>query len=186
MSAGPPEHGRPALKLETGITGLVLRDLEPEDAPAFVDLVSGNREHLMAGNGSLPPDNVEDVVAWMCPRQDRNFGLVLWLDGTLIGHITVAHLTRTAGDTKPLLAQSPDGWGIGYWLGAQYTGRGYATEGCRTLMDYVRTEFRATDFYSGTFVSNEKSRRVLERLGFEVYKTTDDFVSYRLLERVSL
>lgn len=186
MTARTPEHQRPAVEAETKIPGLILRDLEPDDAPAFADLVSRNREHLMAGNGSVPPEKVEDVVAWMCPRWDRNFGLALWLDDVLIGHITVSHLTHDGGDAEALRAQSPDGWGIGYWLGAEYTGRGYATEGCRTLMDHVRSEFRATDFYSGTLVTNEKSQAVLRRLGFEVYKTTDTFISYRLLERTSL
>ena len=186
MTSTAPGSERPPLEVRTSVAGLVMRDLEAVDAQAFADLVRRNRDHLLTGNGSVPPEDVEDVIAWMCPRWDRNFGLALWLGGSLIGHITVSHLIHDGGDAAALLAQSPDGWGIGYWLGAEHTGHGYATEACRALMDYVRTEFGATDFYSGTFVTNDKSQGVLKRLGFELYKTTDTWVSYRLLERVSL
>lgn len=182
----PRESERPVLELTTSIAGLVLRDMEDSDAPAFVGLVDRNRDHLMAGNGGVPPDRVDDVVQWVCPRLARNFQPGLWLDGELVGHITVAHLSQTRGNTEELLARSPNGWGTGYWLSADHTGQGYATEACRTLMEYVRTDHGAIDFYSGTFPHNLKSQAVLERLGFEVYKTTDEYVSYRLLERVSL
>lgn len=154
MTSAEHTPDREPLELTTAVPGLGLRDLDPSEAQAFVDLVVRNRDHVMAGNGSVPPDRVEEVVAWMCPRWDRNFGLALWLDDTLIGHITVSHLTHDGGDVEALLAQSPDGWGIGYWLGSEYTGHGYVTEACRTLMDFVRTEFGATDFYSGTLVTN--------------------------------
>lgn len=167
-------------------SGLVLRELDASEAQAFGDLVARNRGHLMEGNGSLPPDAVEDVVASMCFRLDRSFGFGLWLDDTLIGHVTVGHLSYSPGAPEELTAPSSTSWGIGYWLGSEFMGHGYATEACRAVMDFARTEFRATDFYAATRADNVKSQAVLERLGFEVYKTTDTGVSYRLLERVSL
>ena len=185
MKPTPFEHQRPALELAV-TPDLVLRDLGPADAPAFADLVRRNRDHLMAGNGSVPPEEAQDVLAHMCPRWERNFGLGLWVGDQLVGHVTVAHLSATQGNTEALLLASPNGWGLGYWLGSEHTGRGYATVASQALMDYARAEHGATDFYSGTLPHNRRSQAVLERLGFEVYKTTDEFVSYRLLERVSL
>ena len=140
----------------------------------------------MTGNGSVPPDSVEDVVAQVCFCLDRSFGFGLWLGDILIGHLSVAHLSYSPGAPEELMAPESTSWGVGYWLGSEFTGHGYATEACRAGMDYVRGEFGATDFYAATRVDNAKSQAVLERLGFEVYKTTDTGLSYRLLERVSL
>ena len=84
---------RPPIELTTGVPGLVLRELDPSEAQAFGDLVARNRDHLMAGNGSVPPERVEEVVEMMCFRLDRSFGFGLWLEGTLIGHVSVGHLS---------------------------------------------------------------------------------------------
>lgn len=186
MTSVEPGSKRPPLELRTAVDDLVLRDLDPTEAQAFAELVGRNRDHLMAGNGSVPPDTVDDVVALMCFRLDRSFGFGLWLGDRLIGHVSVAHLSYSPGAPEELAAPSSTSWGIGYWLGSEYTGCGYVTEACRTGMDYVRAEFGATDFYAATQPSNTKSQAVLERLGFEMYKTTETAVSYRLLERVSL
>lgn len=186
MASSEPTVDRPPLEVNTAVPELVLRELDPSEAKAFVDLVERNRGHLMAGNGSVPPDTVEEVVTSMCFRLDRTFGFGLWLGGTLIGHVSVGHLSYSPGAPEELMAPCSTSWGLGYWLGSEFTGHGYATEACRAAMDYVRAEFGATDFYAATQVHNAKSRGVLERLGFEVYKTTDTAVSYRLLERISL
>lgn len=178
---------RPPLELPTAISGVVLRDIEPSDAPAYMDLVLRNREHLTEfGAETLPPHSIDDVLAWVCNRPERDFQPGIWMNGKLVGHVLISHLAYARGDTEQLLAASPNGFTLGYWIGKEFAGRGYVTEACRALMNYVRSEFGVTDFYSGTFPGNQRSQAVLERLGFEVYKATDEFVSYRLLERVSL
>ncbi len=55
---------------------------------------------------------------------------------------------------------------IGYWLAAEYQGRGIMTEACRSIIDYLindlglnRVEIRAAEL-------NKKSRAVPVRLGF--------------------
>lgn len=188
MNHSAAESERPPLELTTPVQGLVLRELEPGDAQTFVDWALSNREHLteFGGEETLPPHTVEDVIAWVCTLRERDFKPGIWLDGALIGHVTVSHLSYARGRTEELLAQSPDGFALGYGLALARTGRGYATEACRALMDYARREQGAVDFYSGTFPDNLKSQAVLERLGFERYKATEEYVSYRLLERVAL
>jgi ribosomal-protein-serine acetyltransferase len=172
---------RPPLTVQTAVAGLVLRELDPSEAQAFADLVACNRDHLLAGNGSVPPDRVEDVVDQVCFRAERSFGFGLWLGDDLIGHFSIGHLSYSPGAPEELMAPTSTSWGIGYWLGAEFTGHGYATEACRTLMDYVQAAFGATDFYAMPRVGNQRSQVVLERLGFDVYERTGTSIQYRLL-----
>jgi RimJ/RimL family protein N-acetyltransferase len=56
---------------------------------------------------------------------------------------------------------------LGYWLGVDYWGNGYATEALHALIDYA---FGVHDFAAleaGSRVTNPASRRVLEKCGFQ-------------------
>jgi RimJ/RimL family protein N-acetyltransferase len=60
---------------------------------------------------------------------------------------------------------------IGYWLGESYWGKGYATEAAHALVDLV---FRATQvekLYASCRVSNNASRRVIYKSGFQYTNT---------------
>jgi len=56
---------------------------------------------------------------------------------------------------------------LGYWLGVDYWGRGYATEAARAAIDYAFGELGLAALQSGARVSNPASRRVLEKCGFQ-------------------
>ncbi|NLK08241.1 MAG: GNAT family N-acetyltransferase, partial [Firmicutes bacterium] len=53
-------------------------------------------------------------------------------------------------------------------LGCKYTGSGYVTAACRSLMSYGKNKLGAVDFWAGVTHGNDKSTAVLERLGFKV------------------
>src|SRR5882724_2011601 len=56
---------------------------------------------------------------------------------------------------------------IGYWLGAKYWGKGYATEAVRALIDHAFTDLAVPALQSNVGVTNASSRRVLEKCGFQ-------------------
>lgn len=57
---------------------------------------------------------------------------------------------------------------IGYWLGVDFWGRGFATEAARAVIDYTFNEFGGvTQLSSGARVVNPASRRILEKCGFQ-------------------
>jgi len=56
---------------------------------------------------------------------------------------------------------------LGYWLGVEYWGQGFATEAARAAIDYFFEEFDAEHLYSGARVANPASRNVLEKCGFQ-------------------
>jgi RimJ/RimL family protein N-acetyltransferase len=60
-----------------------------------------------------------------------------------------------------------DGPELGYWLGAPYWGRGFATEAARALIDHAFGELGHATLQAGARVSNPASRRVLEKCAFQ-------------------
>lgn len=58
-----------------------------------------------------------------------------------------------------------DTWELGYVFNKQYQGYGYATESARGLIDYAFTELGARRIIAMCNPENEKSWKLLERLG---------------------
>jgi RimJ/RimL family protein N-acetyltransferase len=56
---------------------------------------------------------------------------------------------------------------LGYWLGVEYWGRGFATEAARAVIDFTFEEFDLEVLKSGARVANPTSRNVLEKCGFQ-------------------
>jgi RimJ/RimL family protein N-acetyltransferase len=56
---------------------------------------------------------------------------------------------------------------LGYWLGVDYWGQGFATEAARAAIDFTFEEFDVELMRSGARVANPASRNVLEKCGFQ-------------------
>lgn len=56
---------------------------------------------------------------------------------------------------------------VGYWLGGQFWGQGYATEAVRAVIDLAFTELGYDALQAGARVTNPASRRILEKCGFQ-------------------
>ncbi len=61
----------------------------------------------------------------------------------------------------------PAGPELGYWLGVDYWGQGFATEAARAAIDFTFEEFDVDVLKSGARVANPASRNVLEKCGFQ-------------------
>jgi ribosomal-protein-serine acetyltransferase len=82
---------------------------------------------------------------------------------------------------------------IGYWLGAEFIGRGLMTGACRALIEHAFKELRLNRVEIYCAVENQRSRRIPERLGFTeegvhrqaewVHDHFKDLVSYSMLAR---
>jgi RimJ/RimL family protein N-acetyltransferase len=60
--------------------------------------------------------------------------------------------------------QTPE---LGYWLGLEYWGQGYATEALHAVIDYAFADLTREALQAGARVTNPASRRVLEKCGFQ-------------------
>lgn len=56
---------------------------------------------------------------------------------------------------------------LGYWLGVEHWGQGYATEAARAVIDFAFEEYDIRQIVSGARVVNPASRNVLEKCGFQ-------------------
>src|ERR1700686_5295441 len=56
---------------------------------------------------------------------------------------------------------------LGYWLGVEYWGQGFATEAARAGIDFAFEEFEIEHLMSGARVANPNSRNILEKCGFQ-------------------
>jgi RimJ/RimL family protein N-acetyltransferase len=62
---------------------------------------------------------------------------------------------------------TPDEAELGYWLGVEHWGRGFATEAARGAIDFFFEEFDGDHLHAGARVTNPASRNVLEKCGFQ-------------------
>ena len=56
---------------------------------------------------------------------------------------------------------------LGYWLGCDHWGRGFATEAARAAIDVAFENPRATEVVAVARVANPASRNILEKCGFQ-------------------
>jgi RimJ/RimL family protein N-acetyltransferase len=61
----------------------------------------------------------------------------------------------------------PDAPELGYWLGFEHWGQGFATEAARAAIDFTFEEFDVEHLISGARVANPSSRNILEKCGFQ-------------------
>ncbi|MFN0217231.1 MAG: GNAT family N-acetyltransferase [Hyphomicrobium sp.] len=131
---------------------LNLRPLHSEDAPRIAALAGDWAVASMTGR--IPyPYSVDAAHQWVNGLATGEMVFGIEHAGELIG---------ICGYTL-----EPDGHAqIGYWIGRQYWGRGYATEAARALIDYGFTKGGVKRFSGRHFTDNLASARVIKKLGF--------------------
>jgi RimJ/RimL family protein N-acetyltransferase len=148
------ETQREACTVVLATERLVLRAPQREDVKAIATLANDRR--IAENLRRVPhPYGVVDAEEFLTVvnRCDGEICFAITLDDRLIGMCG--------------LDPRDDAPEIGYWLGAPYWGRGYATEAARAVIDYAFGELEHAALQSGARVSNPASRRVLEKCGFQ-------------------
>ncbi len=143
-------HVVPVLETER----LTLRAPRHGDVKAIAALVNDRR--VAANTARIPhPYGVADAEQFIASVNKRNGEtcFVIILGDRLIG---------ACG-----LDPQEDGPELGYWLGAPYWGRGFATEAARAVIDHAFGELEHATLQAGARVSNPASRRVLEKCAFQ-------------------
>ena len=131
---------------------LTLKKLRLADKERLVSLIGDVRvsETLI----EVPhPYTDEDAENWLNIVNSSEFKLSIFQNNVLIGGIG--------------LTPEDDGYcELGYWLGFEYWGRGYATESCSALLNYVKTNTSYKNFKATVNKGNTGSSKVLEKIGF--------------------
>jgi len=153
----PPTALRERLLVVLETQRLVLRAPQLEDAKAIAALANDRR--VAENTARIPhPYRVPDAESWIvgsaAAERDGETYLITLANGTVIG--------GCGFDMRD--GPAPE---IGYWLGARYWSKGYATEAVRALIDHAFTNLDHKALQSCVRVTNPTSRRVLEKCGFQ-------------------
>lgn len=155
--------------IQTEISRLSLIELIVDDAPDYFSLIAQNRDHLtqFGDYREVLHASLESTIEDLSNPHDRNSRFGIWLADRLIG--------RT--DLSP---RAPGHFVLGYWLGSDVTGNGYATMACQALLRYGRDTLGATDVYAGVTKGNVRSEALLGRLGFAAAEDRDTYTLFQL------
>jgi ribosomal-protein-alanine N-acetyltransferase len=87
---------------------------------------------------------------------DAAYAFCIRAGGELVGRLTLSQVFRKAFRNCYL----------GYWVGEEHNGRGYATEAVRTAVDYALGELGLHRVQANVMTKNPRSARVLTKAGF--------------------
>ena len=135
---------------------LVLRAPRLEDAKTVAVLANDRR--IAENTARIPhPYRMADAEGFIANANQGDGEAVFLItlrDETIVGACGIV----TAAEPMPEL---------GYWLGVEHWGQGYATEALHAVVDYAFTDLGHTAMQAGARVTNPASRRVLEKCGFQ-------------------
>lgn len=153
------------LTLET--ERLLLRPFRPDDAEAMFSGWASDDEvtkYLTWPTHGNVEQTKAIIARWVSEyeKPERlNFAIVLRDEDKLIGGIDVVGYVEGV----PV---------IGYNLSRAYWGRGYMTEACRRVLDYLFSQGHAA-VKIDAMVENIGSNRVIQKCGGELVKTEQDY-----------
>ena len=151
--------------LDTGVDDLVLRRVDDALGNELFDLVRVNAAHLTRHGDYV------DLVGM------SRVEFVSHYTGSDVYEAALAGEGRVHG-VASLVRYRSDVFGIGYWLAADSTGRGFATAAALALIGVAGT-FDATEVWAGIRPSNAASIAVVQRLGFSLARRQATHLSYR-------
>ena len=132
---------------------LTLKQLGIADKEQLIDLIGDFRVSKTVSNVPHPYTD-EDAEYWLNSVNTSEFKLNIFRNSVLIGGIG-------------LTPEDDDYCELGYWLGFEYWGKGYATEACNALLNYAKTNTSYKHFKANVYKGNTASSKVLEKVGFK-------------------
>ena len=100
------------------------------------------------------PYTYNDCEDYLKISNNNELALNIFLDKKLIGGVG-------------LDLHNDNYYELGYWLGKDYWGKGYATESSKYLLEYALEKLDSPKIKSGYFIDNLPSGNVLKKLGFK-------------------
>ena len=142
------------------MTEIILKPILPEEYAVYRTLINNPKVTRMTGSISYPV--TMDFVAKRLSaraRQEAEEGNMaergFYVDGVLVG--SGSYFPDEGGNCA-----------IGYSIGEEYWGKGYATAGARAIISMARAHGYTGTLYADYAKDNPASGRVLEKLGFSI------------------
>jgi RimJ/RimL family protein N-acetyltransferase len=145
---------------------LLLRPFTLDDAPRVQVIVSDKRIAEMTANIPYPYPET-GAVDWISTHEQRwlnqessSFCIVLKSSGLIIGAIGLAF-------------QAPKEAELGYWLGVDYWGQGYATEAAKSINAFGLNTLSLDKIKARALSRNPTSGKVLIKSGLHLTGTSE-------------
>ena len=131
---------------------LLLKHLGDRDKYRLVELLS---VYEVAQNLTRVPHpyTLSDAEDWLARVKENPFNLSIFLNDKLIGGVSL----RDRQDSS---------YELGYWVGADYWGQGFATEAVGGLLNFAYLQIRPLMVVANVYKENVVSSKVLRKLGF--------------------
>lgn len=158
MSDATSHEGGPTERIILTSPGDTVRlmQLVPEDDQDYYGLIAADPEHLRAeGITDKYPDAAAVRRTIERPDNPEKYRFGIWDGDTLVG----SNNLTPKGEGKAEL---------GSWVGGEYIGHSYASRARGLLLDFAFNTLGLDEVYSEIVVGNEKSRRSIEKSGFEL------------------
>lgn len=148
-----------------------VRDM-PEDENGLTNSLHGiSRQNFMetALPDMIKHERGEDMPDWMVPETI----LYLWEDDAIVGQFRIRHYLNDA---------LREGAGhIGYYVAAEFRGKGYGTEGLRQTLEIAREIVPEDEFYLRVNKNNPASLKVMQNNGGRIVSEDEDKYYVRII-----
>lgn len=153
---------------------LFLRTWKEEDIESYY-MINQDPKVIEFLRGKLTMEQVHDFIPAVNAHQEKH-GYTLWAaeikaTSELIGFIGLNY-TDWPSHFTPAIE-------VGWRLGSQFWGKGYATEGAKACLDFGFSKTGLKEIVSFTVPANVRSTRVMERIGMK-RDLNGDFVHSKL------
>ncbi|WP_313814920.1 GNAT family protein [Glutamicibacter sp.] len=153
--------------------GIELRLLQRSDAAELAAAYLSNKEHLAQWEPIRPAEyftkqwQERDLESRLeLYQQELAYPLALFEHDSIIGRFTLTGITRGPFQNASL----------GYWMDADYCGRGLATATVREICAIAGTELGLHRIEASTLLHNIGSQRVLLNSGFQLIGTAPRYL----------
>jgi len=138
---------------------LILRPYELSDAQRVSELC--NNYNIYKSTLTLPyPYPIESALAWI-PTHEENFKNDKCYEFA-IANKTTSELYGAVGLSNHKNNKNGE---IGYWIGEEYWGNGYATEALEAIIEFAFTEKGYHKVWGRFFAANPASGKVMQKAG---------------------
>ena len=115
------------------------------------------------------PENVDRYIQRQTDLKRKCFAIMC--DNEMVGELIIKNIEEHKCATLGISMKN-----------AKYKDKGYGTEAERLAIEYVFSELDIPVLYADSVLTNERSRHVLEKVGFRLIRTEGDY-RYYCIER---
>lgn len=134
-----------------------IRILEERHAEVLFKLIEQNRERHLEIPQLFSLDEAQEVIRrdLLLFANNKGLGVGIWHQDKLAGGVRYHEIDWKNRTTE-----------FGYWLGAEFEGKGLITKVCEVMIVHAFEELKLNRIVIICDTANPKSRAVAERLGF--------------------